>query len=155
VHRAPRATGTRHGRNKRLPPSSHGSHDPIGRRSPGERHGPVQTREPPGHRLGRLYLPPVTFPYGAAHESELQYLFDLPTAPATATLTAKQQKLATSMQRYWASFAAQGFPSSLGQPPWPAFSRGSERMISLLPPRPQVETDFAGVHHCAFWASAG
>jgi hypothetical protein len=42
------------------------------------------------------YLPPVSFPYGAAHESEVQYLFGLPTAPITATLTAQQQQLAAT-----------------------------------------------------------
>ena len=53
------------------------------------------------------YLPPASFPYGAAHASEIQYLFDLPTAPIAATLTAQQQELAASMRRYWAHFAAQ------------------------------------------------
>jgi para-nitrobenzyl esterase len=37
------------------------------------------------------YLPPVSFPYGAAHQSELQYLFDLPTAKIPGTLAAQQQ----------------------------------------------------------------
>jgi para-nitrobenzyl esterase len=59
------------------------------------------------------------------------------------------------MQHYWTSFAAQGFPSSVGQPPWPGFGSHSQQMISLVPPRPQGETDFATVHHCAFWASVG
>jgi hypothetical protein len=25
-------------------------------------------------------------------------------------------------------------------------------VLSLVPPQPQVETDFAAAHHCAFWA---
>jgi para-nitrobenzyl esterase len=101
------------------------------------------------------YLPPVSFPYGAAHASELQYLFDLPTAPTPDTLTAQQQKLATSMRRYWARFAARGFPSSAGQPWWPRFDSHGQQRLSLVPPVPQVETDFAAEHHCAFWANAG
>jgi para-nitrobenzyl esterase len=101
------------------------------------------------------YLPPVSFPYGAAHASELQYLFDLPTAPMPATLTAQQQRLAASMRRYWAHFAARGFPSSSRQPLWPQFESHSQQMLSLLPPQPHVETDFAAEHHCAFWASPG
>jgi len=28
-------------------------------------------------------------------------------------------------------------------------------MISLIPPQPQGETDFAAEHNCAFWALAG
>ncbi len=101
------------------------------------------------------FLPPVSFPYGAAHASELQYLFGLPTAPIPGALTAPQQRLAASMRRYWTNFAARGFPSSAGQPRWPAFGRPGQQMLSLIPPRPQAETDFAAVHHCAFWALAG
>jgi len=26
--------------------------------------------------------------------------------------------------------------------------------MSLVPPQPQVETDFASRHHCSFWMSA-
>ena len=100
------------------------------------------------------FLPPVSFPYGAAHASELQYLFDL-TAPIAGTLTAQQQRLAASMQHYWAHFAARGFPSSPSQPLWPRFTSHSQQMLSLVPPRPQVDTDFAAAHNCAFWASAG
>ena len=37
--------------------------------------------------------------------------------------------------------------------PWPAFRAGSARMLSLIPPQPQLETDFAARHHCAFWAA--
>jgi para-nitrobenzyl esterase len=101
------------------------------------------------------YLPPVSFPYGAAHASELQYLFDLRTAPIAGTLTAQQQRLATSMRGSWAHFAAQGLPSSPGQPRWPRFDGHAQRMLALLPPRPQVQTEFAAEHHCAFWAHTG
>ena len=33
------------------------------------------------------FLPPVSFPYGAAHASEIQYLMDLPTAAFPGTLS--------------------------------------------------------------------
>ena len=39
------------------------------------------------------FLPPVSFPYGAAHASEIQYLMELPTAAFPATLSAPQQQL--------------------------------------------------------------
>jgi para-nitrobenzyl esterase len=101
------------------------------------------------------FLPPVSFPYGAAHASELQYLFDLPTAPFPGPMTAQQQKLAATMQHYWVHFAARGLPSSPSQPPWPRFTSHGQQMLSLVPPRPHVQTDFAAAHHCAFWAQAG
>jgi carboxylesterase type B len=58
------------------------------------------------------------------------------------------------MQRYWTNFARSGSPSAPGAPPWPQFSSGGQRMISLVPPAPQVETEFAAEHQCAFWAAA-
>jgi para-nitrobenzyl esterase len=104
------------------------------------------------------FLGPVSgFPYGAAHESELQYLFGLPNPPTmfAGTLSAEQQGLAASMQDYWAHFAANGYPSSAGQPRWPRFGSHSQQILSLIAPQPQVETDFAAVHHCGFWAQIG
>jgi carboxylesterase type B len=35
---------------------------------------------------------------------------------------------------------------------WPRFSGTSQQVLSLVPPRPQPETDFSAEHHCAFWA---
>ena len=101
------------------------------------------------------FLPPVSFPYGAAHASEIQYLFDLPTGAFPAVLTPQQQRLAAAMQQDWTSFAARGFPSSFTGPRWPRFDSTSQRILSLIPPRPRVETGFAAEHHCAFWALAG
>jgi para-nitrobenzyl esterase len=98
------------------------------------------------------FLPPVSFPYGAAHASEIQYLMDLPTAAFPGTLSAAQQQLATTMQGYWTNFAKRGFPSSFGSSFWQPFQNVSQRMQSLIPPAPQTETDFASTHKCAFWA---
>jgi para-nitrobenzyl esterase len=56
------------------------------------------------------------------------------------------------MRAAWASFAASGNPST-ADVPWPAFGADSAQVLSLVPPRPQVETDFAARHHCAFWAA--
>jgi para-nitrobenzyl esterase len=93
-------------------------------------------------------VPPV-----ATHESELAYLFDLPNAPFPPQLSTGQQALAASMRAAWAQFAATGSPTTAAVP-WPAFGRAdSARMLSLVPPQPQAETDFAARHHCAFWAA--
>jgi para-nitrobenzyl esterase len=96
------------------------------------------------------YTPPG-FISVATHESELPYLFDLPNAPYPPTLNPEQQTLAASMRTAWASFAATGNPATAAVP-WPAFG-GSAQMLSLVPPQPQLETDFAARHHCAFWAA--
>jgi para-nitrobenzyl esterase len=98
-----------------------------------------------------LYLPPLGFPYGAAHASEIQYLFTLSSTRYPSTLTAAQQGLAGAMQQDWTSLAKFGAPGS----GWPRFGSASPAWLSLVPPRPQTETDFAAEHHCAFWATVG
>ncbi len=100
------------------------------------------------------FLPPVSFPYGAAHASELPYVFNTAAAPSPAGLNANQLRLAGSMQRYWTHFAATGDPTAVGTPFWSRFTNGTTRTQSLVLPTPTVETNFAAEHHCAFWSAA-
>jgi para-nitrobenzyl esterase len=95
-----------------------------------------------------LFLPPVGFPYGAAHASELPYLFSQTTISRPIGLSAAQQQLAAAMKQDWTNMAKTGIPAA----GWPKFTSASHQMLSLVPPTPQVETDFAAQHHCAFWA---
>ena len=99
------------------------------------------------------FLPPVSFPYGAAHASEIQYLMALPTAAFPGTLSGRQQRLAAVMKEYWTDFAERGFPSGAGVPFWPLFGSLTQRMESLVAGVPRDETDFASVHNCAFWTA--
>jgi para-nitrobenzyl esterase len=94
------------------------------------------------------------FPYAATHASELQYLFGLP-AGSHGTLSATQRQLAAAMQREWTSFARSGVPSAPGAASWPRFTAASQDMLSLVPPHPERESDFAAEHHCSFWALGG
>jgi len=55
------------------------------------------------------------------------------------------------MRTAWANFAANGDPSAAAVP-WPSFNTSSD-VLSLALPQPQIETDFASSHHCAFWAA--
>ena len=100
------------------------------------------------------FLPPVSFPYDAAHASEIQYLMGLPTAAFPGTLSPPQQQLlAAIMKGYWTDFANRGFPSSSGTPFWPLFTSLTQMTQSLAPPAPQTETNFASTHNCAFWTA--
>jgi para-nitrobenzyl esterase len=90
-------------------------------------------------------------PPAATHSSEIQYIFDEPNTPLPGTLTADQQALAGSMRAAWATFAANGDPSTSSLA-WPSFDPG-EQVMSLVPPAPQVWTGFSEAHHCAFWAA--
>jgi para-nitrobenzyl esterase len=63
-------------------------------------------------------------------------------------------------RRAWLAAASCAAPANLaatGTPlrrPCPGAFSGADRtaMLSLVPPQPQVETDFAARHHCSLWA---
>jgi carboxylesterase type B len=54
------------------------------------------------------------------------------------------------MKRYWTNFAKAGAPA-VG---WPQFATTDQQALSLVPPRPQLETDFSAEHNCSFWGAA-
>src|SRR5262252_2448166 len=87
----------------------------------------------------QLFLPPVSFPYGSAHASELQYLFGLRHTVEAPDLTEEQQQLAEAMTTYWTSFARTGSPNGDDEPFWDAYDSESDAMQLLVPPDPEVE----------------
>jgi para-nitrobenzyl esterase len=103
------------------------------------------------------FLPAVSFPYGAAHAAEIQYIFPFASPsglgfnfPQTP-LNASQRQLSDKMVSYWTEFAESGNPNGNGSPHWPRFHRDRQVMQSLVPPTPATETNFATAHKCAFW----
>ena len=98
------------------------------------------------------FLPSVGFPYGAAHASEIQYLFGVATQ-IPAALTPAQHRLAAQMTAYWTSEAKRGRPAAAGQAAWPQFTAATQPVLSLSTSGPAVETHFSAVHNCAFWAA--
>ena len=104
------------------------------------------------------HLPPASFPYGAAHESELQYLFDIVTTLPAVPLSADQEKLSHAMVTYWTNFAYTGNPNigphGVTAPIW--FRHNFVDYVhSLKAPQPQPYSSaaFSKDHHCKFWAS--
>ena len=101
-----------------------------------------------------LYLPPDTvsgMPYGAAHASELQYIFNLPQSPLNP-LNANQKQLSRDMVSYWTNFARFSNPNSFFTPFWPHYDPTKDQFQSFIPPQPTTESTFATDHKCAFWA---
>jgi len=95
-------------------------------------------------------FPPITFPLGTAHFTEVPYLFDVFSTPSM--FTPEQQQLSESMISYWTTFAAKGNPNSAGQPLWSRYNPATDEFQSLVPPMPMVETTFNSEHLCsAFW----
>jgi para-nitrobenzyl esterase len=89
------------------------------------------------------YTPPTFLPQVATHSSDVQYYFDLPHTPVPASLSADQERLASSMRKAWTNFAA-------GRAPWPEFG-SSERVMTLNTTASQIETTFASDHHDDLW----
>ncbi|GAA2620109.1 carboxylesterase family protein [Actinomadura fulvescens] len=98
----------------------------------------------------QLYLGKVSFPYGASHASELQYLFDVRNAVYPAPLSDEQQVLAATMRRHWAAFAKTHRPAP-GQ--WPAYTATRRQMMSYATPSTTLTSGFAADHKCGLWAS--
>ncbi len=104
----------------------------------------------------QLLLPPVSFPYGATHASELPFLFDRFTQPGNRTapsaLSAPEQTLATSMVSYWTNFAIHGDPTGPGVRPWVG-TRPFDAIQSFIPPLPRSESEQTVTtdHKCRFW----
>ncbi|HLW71029.1 MAG TPA: carboxylesterase/lipase family protein [Candidatus Binataceae bacterium] len=95
-------------------------------------------------------LPPASFPLGAYHSAEIQYLMTVGGIPAT--FTPDQQALSAAMISYWTQFAKNGDPNSAAQPLWAPYSSTTDEFQSFVPPTPVVDSIFATDHICTdFW----
>jgi len=117
---------------------------------------PVYAYEFSDQTVPEILLPPVSFPYGAAHATELEYLFDEFRLPVFAVSplpqpTAAQEALSANMVSYWTSFAKSGNPNNWGSPLWLPFNALFGDMNNLLLPRPQMFTSFTTEHKTLFW----
>jgi para-nitrobenzyl esterase len=93
------------------------------------------------------------FDIGAAHATELAYLFDL--TGKHAAFSPEQERLSTTMMRYWTNFAATGDPNGPGLPDWPKFDGADGVRELVLRPGPDgiAPGDMAAEHHCDFWSA--
>ncbi len=98
-----------------------------------------------------LPVPPAdpTFKYHAAHASELQFVWDLPT-PSGLSLTADEEALSATMVKYWTQFAKTGNPNITGNPTWPAYTAANDSILTLNTPAASVKvtTGFKTDHKC-------
>jgi para-nitrobenzyl esterase len=95
-------------------------------------------------------IPGLSFPLGAFHGAEIQYL--MLVAGEIFTFTSDQQTLSDTMISYWTQFAKTLNPNSSGQPTWSSYSASTDQFQSLVPPTPMPETNFNTFHNCdSFW----
>jgi para-nitrobenzyl esterase len=87
-----------------------------------------------------LLHPVGTFPLGAYHGSELQFLFDINERFAGFNpFTAGEDTLSAAMVAYWTQFATTGNPNSASEPTWPQYDSTTDEFQSLVPPTPVTE----------------
>ena len=103
-----------------------------------------------------MYMPKASFPYGAAHTIELQFIFPQfhGGSGIMHELSAPEKSLGLTMRRYWTNFARSGNPNRTGLPAWPKFSRASDLVMSMNLPKPAPIGTFRSDHQCEFWNRA-
>ncbi len=106
-------------------------------------------------RTAPFYFPAASFPYGAAHTLEIQYLFPLYHGGqgVARPLNQAQERLSDQMVSYWTRFAETGNPSSHDAPDWPRYKMQNEELQSLrLPNAVTISAEeFAYDHKCDLW----
>ena len=71
--------------------------------------------------------------YGAAHASEIPYVFDNLIARDGSPVAPKDQEVAKMMNSYWANFAKTGDPNGKGLPEWPAYDPKKNQILEFRP----------------------
>jgi para-nitrobenzyl esterase len=115
---------------------------------------PVWTYEFNDPNAINYIIPPVSFPYGAYHAGEIQYVLGVTPNFPVPPMTANQQALAEDMVIYWSQFARIGNPNGIGAPLW-LRSNQTDWLQSLVVPTPVRSSGnaFAIEHKCGFWAA--
>ncbi len=96
------------------------------------------------------FFPSVSFPTGAYHAAEIQYLFGLNRGTPPA-LDPAEISLSRAMVRYWTQFARAGNPNAPGSPAWPRYDTATQQFQALVPGTPAAATGFAVDHKCLLY----
>ncbi|MBV8614822.1 MAG: carboxylesterase family protein [Acetobacteraceae bacterium] len=105
------------------------------------------------------YFPPLSFPHGAAHTIDIQFLFPYWHGGPLGRphrLTAEERQLSDELVGAWTNFMYSGNPNGTGDQPWPRY-QGPDSGQYLSENVPSLsafdEAEFAAAHKCGFWDS--
>lgn len=71
--------------------------------------------------------------YGAAHASEIGYVFNNLESRDGAPIAPEDKAVAAMMNTYWANFAKTGNPNGKGMPTWPAYDPKRNEVFEFRP----------------------
>lgn len=77
------------------------------------------------------FLPGMPEPRGAAHASEIVYVFRNLDTSTDSKVTEEQKALSEMMAKYWTNFAKTGDPNGEGLPVWPVYKDGEASVMYL------------------------
>lgn len=69
--------------------------------------------------------------YGAAHASEIPYVFNNLRSRNGATIPAKDYEVAKMMNSYWTNFAKTGNPNGKGLQQWPVYNAEKNEILEF------------------------
>ncbi|WP_397324944.1 carboxylesterase/lipase family protein [Pantoea agglomerans] len=101
-------------------------------------------------KKAHIMLAPVSFPYGASHTAELQYIFKdfHGVTGSVGKFDEAREALSDEMVAYWTNFAKTSNPNGAELPLWTVYKPQQGNTIKLVPGKTEMENKVAEKYRC-------